>query len=192
MLWAAFERIAGQSTQGCIGLQFAAGITLLLVSSSVRAAPNPLQYDAGPRAGVSINSDQWLLGGFGRVGGWFAHAGIGDVGLSLHELVGVGGNRLTFRSSLRLDSIKWWGITRSFGVYPLLGVGLQVLVPVGPFAEFCERTHLPGCGGAYWGAELGVGLRFRSAFLEASYGTGELPNGTVTLGLAFPLNERAP
>ena len=159
---------------------------------SAAAAASVYYVDAGPRAGVSINNDQWLLGGYARLGIHCPWPALTDLGFGLHVLGGVGGNRLSLRTTLRIDSLVWADSEHTFGFYPSLGVALLGLEPVAGFADFCARTRLAGCDGTYLGAELGFGVRVQRAFLEASLDTGQLPVGTLTAGLALPLFEASP
>ncbi len=138
---------------------------------------------------MSVNNDQWVAGGFGRLGGICPLVCLGDLGVGLHALAGFGGNRFTLRTSARLDSVLWLGAERTVGLYPAVGASAYFLFPVGAFAEFCERTRLKGCGGTYFGFEIGGGLRLWQAFLEAVAGTGQLPAVTVTAGVTLPLWE---
>jgi hypothetical protein len=167
-----------------------AGTTLSLSPPSF-AEMRP-HAEVGPRAGVSVNNDQWVMGGFARVGGLCPFVCLGDLGASLHALLGLGGNRATLRVGLRLDSLLWFDAAHKFALYPVAGASAYVLVPVGAFAEFCERTHLQGCGGTYWGAELGGGIRVWKVFVEGVVGTGQLPVVTATAGIALPVWETAP
>jgi hypothetical protein len=146
---------------------------------------------AGPKAGVSVNYDQWVAGVFLRAGGLCPFVCLGDLGISIHELGGLGGNHASLRTSLRIDSIFWFGDREKFGIYPALGLSARTLFPAGKFAEFCERTRLEGCGGTFVGVELGVGLRFWPVFVEAIAATGELPSVTATAGLSWTFWEQA-
>lgn len=146
----------------------------------------------GPKAGVSVNYDQWVAGAFLRAGGLCPIICLGDIGISVHEIGGLGGNYASVRTSVRLDSILWFGKRETFGVYPTVGFSARTLFPTGRFAEFCERTGLQdGCGGTHVGLELGVGLRFWPIFVEAVGATGELPSITATAGYSALLWEHS-
>lgn len=142
--------------------------------------------DAGPRLGISINSDQWLVGGQLRTG----LPCLGELGLGPVFMVGVGGNYLTLRSSGRLDYLWWLDDAHVFGIYPAVGASVLFYMPVGPFASFCNRTGLDECWGYEVGTELGGGLRYRWLGLDAFAGFGELPVVTVMASVSFPLVER--
>jgi hypothetical protein len=147
---------------------------------------------AGPKAGVSVNYDQWVAGGYLRAGGLCPLICLGDLGISIHEMGGLGGNFATLRTSLRLDTILWFGDRGSVGLYPAFGVSAYTQIPAGHFAEFCERTGLDeGCGGTRLGVEAGLGMRFWPMFVETIAATGALPSLIATLGLSFTLWEPA-
>jgi hypothetical protein len=171
----------------------AAMIAAILGVAPVATARDPhLRLDAGPKAGVSINGDQWVLGGFARLRGLCPILCLGDLGVGFHALAGLGGNRVTLRTGLRVDTSLWLDDSHTVAFYPAVGGSAYILVPAGHFKEFCERTHLGGCGGTYFGLELGGGVRLWPFFVEALVGTGELPVVTVTGGIVLPVWERRP
>jgi hypothetical protein len=176
---------------GCEALGVVVAGAMLLQCRTALAETQP-PIDVGARAGVSINNDQWVLGGFLRYGRLCPFVCLGDLGASVHALVGVGGNRTTVRLGIRLDSLLWFDRAHTVALYPVAGASAQVLVPVGHFAEFCARTGLEGCGGRFWGAELGGGLRVWRLFLEGVVGTGEFPIVTATMGMVFPAWKAVP
>jgi len=147
-------------------------------------------FHAGPKAGVSVNYDQWVAGGFLRLGGLCPLFCLGDLGVSIHETGGLGGNFATLRTSLRLDSILWFGDRNGFGIYPVVGVSTYTQIAAGHFAEFCERTKLEeGCSGTHFAAEAGLGVRLWPVFVEGIAASGQLPSVVATAGISWTLWE---
>jgi hypothetical protein len=139
--------------------------------------------DSGPRAGISINGDQWLLGAHLRVG----LPCFGGLGLSHTLAFGLGGNYFTLRSSGRLDYMFWFDNQHIFGIYPTAGVSALFYGPVGGFASFCSRVGLDECWGHDAGWEAGGGIRYRWLGVDALVGFAGLPVLTVMVGAWFPL-----
>lgn len=132
-----------------------------------------MRVSAGLRAGASINSDQALLGG---------HALAEDgLGLEALVLVGLGGNHLTMRPSLRTSYTLWIGDEGGFGIMPAAGLTMLFYVPVGPFATWCNRVGLGQCHGWQFGYEVGGGVRYSFVRIDAMAGIGELPALTITV-----------
>lgn len=142
-----------------------------------------LAVDAGPRVGISINGDQWLLGGHLRI----ALPCLGNLGFGPVLAFGVGSNYLTLTSSGRLDYLVWFDDARVFGAYPVLGASALFYMPGGRFAAFCNRVGLDECWGHEIGWEVGGGLRYRWFGLEALAGFTGLPALTVMAAASFPL-----
>lgn len=153
--------------------------------------PDEARLGVGPRAGVSINGDQWILGGYGRFDGFCLGGCPRHLSLELQLLAGLGGNHLTLRASLRLEYIFWF--MHDFGLYPLAGISFIGWLPVGHFATFCHRVDLEGCTGWDAGLEVGGGFRVWRLTFEAAVGVGgigtdnAIPVLTITAGLHFPL-----
>jgi hypothetical protein len=139
--------------------------------------------DAGPRIGISINGDQWLVGAHLRV----AVPCFGNLGFGPVMTIGIGGNYFTLRSSGRLDYIFWFDEAHTFGVSPAVGVSALFYMPVGGFARFCNRVGLDECWGHEVGLELGGGVRYKWFGLDAFIGFGGLPAVTVMAAASFPL-----
>jgi hypothetical protein len=142
--------------------------------------------EVGPRIGVSVNGDQWLIGGQLRS----SVPCLGQLGFGPTLAVGLGGNHLTLRSSGRLDYMLWFDRAHVFGVYPSAGVSVFIYTPVGRFAAFCHRVHLDECSGYMVGGEIGGGIRYRWAAVDAFLGLGGLPVVTIMAAASFPLASR--
>ncbi|MCC6525318.1 MAG: hypothetical protein IT373_21875 [Polyangiaceae bacterium] len=143
-------------------------------------------FGIGPRAGISFNGDQWLVGTYGRFDGFCVGGCTRDLALTLQLYTGFGGNHVTLRASLRFEYTLWF-LAEDFGLYPIVGGSFQGFVPVGAFGEFCRRVHLGGCGGWEAGLEAGAGLRVWRFSFEGVGGIGGIPVLTVTGGFHFPL-----
>jgi hypothetical protein len=141
--------------------------------------------EIGPRAGVSVNGDQWLFGGHLRTSvPCFWNLGFGPI-----VVLGLGGNHLTIRSSGRLDYMLWFDRAHTFALYPAAGASVLFYVPVGRFAEFCNRVHLDECSGYTVGGEVGGGARYRWLSVDAFAGFRGLPVVAVMAALSFPLDQ---
>jgi hypothetical protein len=142
-----------------------------------------LEVEGGPRGGITINDDQWALGGHLRLGflclGGFAFESVG--------LLGFGGNYLTLRPSLRAIYRLYSDTNRELEIHPTLGVSLLQWIPVGPFASWCSDLEVDACWARDSGLELGGGVAYRFIGLEAVAGFGSLPVVTVTLVATFPM-----
>lgn len=136
------------------------------------AAEEGVQLRAGLRAGASLNNDQALLGGHVLAEDGFA--------LEPVVLVGIGGNHFTMRPSVRAGYTFWIGDVGDFGIMPSAGITMQLYLPVGRFASWCDRVDLDACHGWQLGGELGGGVRMGWARLEAMAGIGEVPAVTIT------------
>ncbi len=110
-------------------------------------------------------------------------------GLALEPVgqIGLGGNYMTFRPSLRLLYEWWIGGKGALGFYPAVGTSLIYYVPVGPFATWCNRYDVHACWGLESGYELGVGVEYRWLGLEVIGGFGGLPAVTITGTATFPI-----
>ena len=139
--------------------------------------------DAGPRVGITINGDQWLVGGQLRMG----LPCLGNLGFGPVLALGLGGNHLTLRSSGRLDYLIWFDDAHVFGVYPAVGASALFYMPVGGFATFCNRTGLDECWGHEIGLEVGGGLRYKWFGVDGFLGFGGLPVVTLMAAASFPL-----
>ncbi len=140
--------------------------------------------DAGPRTGVSIRDDQWVIGGHLRA----ALPCLGNIGFGPVLSLGVGGNYVTLRSSGRLDYLVWFDDAHTVGIYPAIGASAYFYFPVGGFATFCRRVDLEECWGHEVGWELGGGFRYRRLGVDAFAGFGGLPAVTIMAGVMFPLS----
>lgn len=134
---------------------------------------------AGPRAGGSVNADQWTLGAQMLVEGRHT-AGLG---LEPLFLLGVGGNHVTFRPGLHLMYTFWFDQRHRFGLAPVFGVSAYFYEPVGWFANACVTA----CRGSEVGIEFGAAARYRWFRLEAVVGRMGLPIVTINLGFDFAL-----
>ncbi len=141
-------------------------------------------FAAGPRAGGTLNFDQWIAGGHGRL----SLLCLGGFGSELVTVAGFGGNHLTLRGSARLtQELELWGGPRGVRLYPALGWSLVYFVPVGHFGEWCDRYDVDACSGLVNGLELGGGLRVSWFGLEAIVGFAELPVVTLSATATFDL-----
>jgi hypothetical protein len=138
--------------------------------------------ELGPRFGISVNGDQWLVGAGLRS----SVPCFGTLGFGPLLAFGLGGNHLTVRSAGRFDYLLWFDAAHTFGIYPILGASLRVYVPVGRFASFCRQVHLDECSGYDLGGELGGGVRYRALGVDAVVGFGGLPVVTILGGLSLP------
>jgi hypothetical protein len=161
--------------------------TVASLAAHAAAHESDLRLGAGFQGGVTVNSDQWTAGGYGRLEGVCVFVCPRDLGIGLHALGGIGGNHVTVRVGPRLDYLLWLADEGTVGLD--LGVGASVIgfIPVGNFAEFCHRVDLDGCGGTYFGAEGALGLRLWPVFVEGVLASGELPVLTVTAGIHWTL-----
>lgn len=170
------------ATRGTVAAAVAAMVTTGVCSGVAHAEPpededSGTRVSVGVRGGVSVNDDQWVVGG---------HVLAEDIiDVEPLVLVGIGGNRLTLRPSLRAGYTFWIGDERGFGITPAAGVTALFYVPVGPFATWCHRTGVAGCGGWALGYELGGAVRYDWVRLEAMAGLGDAPVVTVTLATDF-------
>jgi hypothetical protein len=182
-----------------------AGILLAieLVASAVRAgddAPTPARttppevcptcpnccqvvVEEGPRVGISINGDQWLVGGQLRA----SLPCLGNLGFGPVLVFGLGGNYLTMRSSGRLDYLFWFDDAHVFGAYSAVGASAFFYLPAGGFARFCNRVNLDECWGHDVGFEVGGGLRYKWLGVDGFLGFGGLPVVSVMAFGSFPL-----
>ena len=142
-----------------------------------------LEVEGGPRGGLTVNDDQWIVGGHLRLGflclGGFAFEPVG--------LVGFGGNYLTLRPSLRAIYRLYSDTNRELEIHPTLGVSVVQWLPVGPYATWCDRFDVDACWARDSGAEIGGGLAYRFLGLDAVAGFGSLPVVTITLTATFPM-----
>jgi hypothetical protein len=144
------------------------------------------RFDVGPRGGISVNGDQWIVGGYGRYDGFCFGGCSPRLGIELQLLAGFGGNHMTLRASVRLSYVFWF-FEEMFGFYPLVGGSVVGYLPIGTFASFCGRVNLEGCSGWDAGLELGGGFHIWRFSLEAAAGLGGIPVVTTTLGFTVPL-----
>jgi hypothetical protein len=148
-----------------------------------QAQPGCLSLGAGPRVGGMLNEDQWLVGGHLRTN----VPCLGGLGLNAVVGVGLGGNYMTIRPSLRL-SYEWWiGGKGGLGIYPAVGGSLMYYVPVGPFAAWCNRYDVQACWGHVSGWEAGGGVEYRWLGLEVIGGFRDLPALTIAGTATFTL-----
>jgi hypothetical protein len=180
-------------------------VALFVTSASVAAlpaqgtapsvCPNPtprcFSFSGGPRAGGTLNGDQWAVGGHLRLN----LPCLGGLALEPVGQVGLGGNHMTLRPSLRLLHEWWLGGRRGLGIYPVAGASFIYYVPVGPFASWCNRYDVHACWGFASGFELGGGLEYRWAGLEVIGGFSGLPAvtimGTATFSIWDGSNDRS-
>jgi hypothetical protein len=142
-----------------------------------------LEFEAGPRGGLTVNDDQWIVGGHLRLG----FLCLGGFALEPVALVGFGGNYLTLRPSLRAIYRLYSDTNRELEIHPTLGYSLVQWFPVGHFAEWCDRLEVDACWARDSGVELGGGLAYRFLGIDAVAGFGSLPVVTVTLTATFPI-----
>jgi hypothetical protein len=162
---------------------------VLLVPRAASAHEVGHRLFAGPQGGISVNPDQWVLGGVIGLDGVCVIGCTRDLTLALHALSGVAGNHVTVRISPRLSYTFWIGDEDTLGVEVAAGGGVIALIPVGGFAEFCNRTDLDGCGGVWAGFEYGAGVRLWPITVHAIVGTGEVPVVTATASFRISLWE---
>jgi hypothetical protein len=186
---------ATRSAAGAVAAAIAIGTVLLPARAAACQRPEPDEdppavsidrtprASAGPRMGVSINGDQWIIGGHLLV----ESLCLPGLGIEPVVLVGIGGNFLTLRPAGRVTYSFWIGGRHGVALAPALGVSALIWIPVGDFASFCNRTDLDGCGGHDIGFEIGGGLRWRWLRLEAMGGFGGLPVVTITLAADLPV-----
>jgi hypothetical protein len=156
--------------------------------AAATATPAPprgctLEVEGGPRGGLTVNDDQWIVGGHLRLG----FLCLGGFTLEAVGLVGFGGNYLTLRPSVRALYRLYSDTNRELELHPTLGYSLVQWLPVGPFAKWCDRLHVDACWTRDSGVELGGGIAYRFLGLEAVAGFGSLPVVTVTLLATFPM-----
>lgn len=136
-----------------------------------------------------MNPDQYVLGGLIGFDGICLVACSRDLGFAIHALSGLAGNHATVRVSPRIAYTFWIGDEDTLGIELATGAGVIGFIPIGHFAEFCERTDLDGCGGVWAGFEAGAGARLWPVTIHAVVGTGELPLLTATASVRFDLWE---
>ena len=144
-----------------------------------------LEVEGGPRGGITINDDQWILGGHLRLG----FLCLGGFALEPVALVGFGGNYMTLRPSLRAIYHLYSDTNRELELHPTLGYSLVQWLPVGRFAEWCSRLEVDACYARDGGLELGGGIAYRFIGLDAVAGFGTLPIVTITLMATFPITK---
>lgn len=141
-----------------------------------------LRLGVGPRAGGTLNGDQWIAGAHSRLG----LRCLGGFGSELSGVTGFGGNHLTLRGSLRaVYDVELSGGERGLGFYPALGWSPQYFHPVGHFGEWCDRYDVDACSGFASGLELGGGARYGWWGLEAIVGLHDLPVLTLSATATF-------
>jgi hypothetical protein len=155
------------------------------------AASCPVDLDAGVRAGISINPDQWSGGGQLRA----RLTCLGGLGVEPLLTAGVGGNHLSVRPGLRLFYSIWFDTARRWSLTPALGGSLMYFTPVGRFATFCHRYDVDACSGLVSGFELGASAGYSGFGLDAMFGFAELPvltlAATFSLPVSLPVSQRA-
>lgn len=152
------------------------------------ASPScPVGFDAGARAGVSINGDQWIGGGHARL----SLTCLGGLGLEPVAIAGVGGNYLTLRPSLRFFYWVWLDRGRRWSLAPSLGASLVYYTPVGNFATFCHRYDVDACSGFSRGFEAAMSIGLSGIGLDATLGFGDLPVVTLSAMYTWPLTRTA-
>jgi hypothetical protein len=144
-----------------------------------------LELEGGPRGGLTVNDDQWIVGGHLRVG----FLCLGGLALEPVALLGFGGNYLTLRPSVRAIYRLYSDTNRKLEIHPTLGYSLVQWIPVGRFAEWCDRLEVDACYARDSGVELGGGVAYRFLGLEAVAGFGSLPVVTITLTATFPITK---
>jgi hypothetical protein len=142
-----------------------------------------LEVEGGPRGGITVNDDQWILGGHLRLG----FLCLGGFTIESVALLGFGGNYLTLRPSLRGIYRLYSDTNRELELHPTLGYSLVQWIPVGRFAEWCSRLEVDACYARDGGVELGGGIAYRFIGLDAVAGFGTLPIVTITLMATFPI-----
>jgi hypothetical protein len=169
----------------------ACGAALLLLASAASAEGTldrtghscAASVKAGPRAGGTINQDQWAFGGHARLG----LLCLGGFAIETAAIVGLGGNYLTLRPSARLQYHFGPGGERSVSVYPSAGYSLLFYRPVGDFESFCDRYDVDACYDSVQGFELGGGVGYWLLGVEGLVGFGGLPVVTIAVTATFPL-----
>lgn len=164
-----------------LGFVLAVAISLpgyVQAQTTSRESPD-FMIHAGPRAGGSVNADQWTLGAQLIVESRYT-AGLG---LEPIFLLGVGGNHMTFRPGLHLLYTFWLDPRHRVGIAPVLGVSAYFYEPVGWFANAC----VTGCRGSDVGIEFGAAVRYRWFRLETVVGRMGLPIVTINVGFDFAL-----
>jgi hypothetical protein len=152
--------------------------------SSPPPAPGcTLELEGGPRGGLTINDDQWIVGGHLRLG----LLCLGGFALEPVALLGFGGNYLTLRPSVRAIYRLYSDTNRELELHPTLGYSFVQWLPVGDFADWCSRLEVDACYASDGGVELGGGIAYRFLGLEAVAGFGSLPVVTITLTATFPI-----
>ena len=149
------------------------------------AAGCTMQLEGGPRGGLTVNDDQWVVGGHLRLG----LLCLGGLALEPVALLGFGGNYLTLRPSVRAIYRLYSDTNRELELHPTLGYSLAQWIPVGRFAEWCNRLEVDACYARDTGVELGGGIAYRFLGLDAVAGFGSLPVVTITLTATFPLTK---
>jgi hypothetical protein len=144
-----------------------------------------LEAEGGPRGGLTVNDDQWIVGAHLRLG----FLCLGGFSLESVGLVGFGGNYLTLRPSLRAIYRLYSDTNRELEIHPTLGASVVQWFPVGPYATWCDRFEVDACWARDSGAELGGGIAYRFLGLDAVAGFGSLPVVTITLMATFPMAE---
>ncbi|MBI2372479.1 MAG: hypothetical protein HYV07_00635 [Deltaproteobacteria bacterium] len=147
--------------------------------------PSSQKITLGPRLGVSVNADQYIVGGHVL----FENLCLKGVGIEPIFLVGFGGNHATLRPGVRVGYTFWIGGPDGLGLMLGAGATLSVATPVGSFSSFCHDVRIEGCGWTGFGFEAGGALRYGWVRLEAQLGFEELPVLTTTLALDYPLWE---
>jgi len=142
-----------------------------------------LEFEGGPRGGLTVNDDQWVAGGHLRLG----FLCLGGFALEPVGFIGFGGNYLTLRPSLRAIYRLYSDTNRELEIHPTLGYSLVQWLPVGHFAEWCDELEVDACYARDSGVELGGGLAYRFIGIDAVAGFGSLPVVTVTLMATFPI-----
>ena len=157
-------------------------------SSPPRAPGCTLELEGGPRGGITVNDDQWIVGGHLRLG----LLCLGGLALEPVALLGFGGNYLTLRPSLRAIYRLYSDTNRELELHPALGYSLVQWLPVGQFADWCDRLEVDACYARDSGVELGGGIAYRFLGLDAVAGFGSLPVVTITLTATFPMLRGTP
>jgi hypothetical protein len=160
-------------------------------SGATPASPPPpahgctLELEGGPRGGLTVNDDQWVVGGHVRLG----FLCLGGLALEPVALLGFGGNYLTLRPSVRAIYRLYSDTNRELEIHPTLGYSLMQWIPVGRFAKWCNELEVDACYARDTGVELGGGIAYRFLGLDAVAGFGSLPVVTITLTATFPLTK---
>jgi hypothetical protein len=197
-VYAGLVRIVGwraQMAAGCAALASFAGSAQASENASPaesvpRAPACPacrrccdVAVEAGPRAGISINGDQWVVGSHLRI----TLPCLGNLGVGPVMAFGLGSNYLTLRSSWRLDYLVWFDEAHTFGLYPAVGASALFYMPGGGFATFCNRVGLDECWGHEVGFEAGGGARYKWFAVDGFIGFDGLPAVTIMAAASFAL-----